>query len=99
MAEYIKDKDHLPAGARIETLAIHGGQHPEPVTGAVMPPIYQTSTYAQEGPGEHSGHEYSRTHEPDPRRAGACLAALENGRFGLAFALGLRATTTVIHDS
>ena len=53
--------DHLPAGARFETLAIHGGQHPEPITGAVMPPIFQTSTYAQKGPGEHSGFEYSRT--------------------------------------
>ena len=64
MAEYRKDTDHVPAEAHIETLAIHGGQHPEPVTGAVMPPISQASTYAQKAPGEHTGFEYSRTHNP-----------------------------------
>lgn len=96
MAEYIKDKDHLPAGARIETLAIHGGQHPEPVTGAVMPPIFQTSTYAQAGPGEHSGFEYSRTQNPTRFALERALAALEGGRFGLAFGSGCAATTTVI---
>jgi cystathionine gamma-lyase len=64
MAKYDPSEDHLGPGARLETLAIHGGQHPEPVTGAVMPPISQASTYAQKGPGEHSGFEYSRTHNP-----------------------------------
>jgi len=96
MAEYIKDKDHLPAGARIETLAIHGGQHPEPVTGAVMPPIFQTSTYAQSGPGEHSGFEYSRTQNPTRFALERALAALEGGRFGLAFGSGCAATAAVI---
>ena len=96
MAEYIKDKDHVPADARIETLAIHGGQHAEPVTGAVMPPIFQTSTYAQAAPGEHTGFEYSRTQNPTRFALERALAALEGGRFGLAFASGCAATATVI---
>jgi len=96
MAEYIKEKDHVPADARIETLAIHGGQHPEAVTGAVMPPIFQTSTYAQAGPGEHTGFEYSRTQNPTRFALERALAALEGGRFGLAFASGCAATATVI---
>ena len=97
MATYDPSTDHLAPGARIETLAIHGGQHPEPITGAVMPPIFQTSTYAQKGPGEHSGFEYSRTHNPTRYALERAVAALENGRFGLAFASGLAATTTVLH--
>jgi len=96
MAEYEKDKDHLPANARIETLAIHGGQHPEPVTGAVMPPIFQTSTYAQSGPGEHTGFEYTRTHNPTRYALERAIASLEGGRFGLSFASGCAATTAVI---
>ncbi|MBL8946076.1 MAG: cystathionine gamma-synthase [Myxococcales bacterium] len=95
MAEYRKDTDHLPEGARLETLVIHGGQHPEPVTGAVMPPIFQTSTYAQKGPGEHSGFEYSRTHNPTRYALERALASLEGGRFGFAFASGCAATTTI----
>jgi cystathionine gamma-lyase len=97
MATYDPSTDHLAPGARIETLAIHGGQHPEPITGAVMPPIFQTSTYAQKGPGEHSGFEYSRTHNPTRYALERAIAALENARFGLAFASGLAATTTVLH--
>ena len=97
MAVYDPASDHVPTGARFETLAIHGGQHPEPVTGAVMPPIFQTSTYAQKGPGEHSGFEYSRTHNPTRYALERAVAALEDGRFGLAFASGLAATTTVLH--
>lgn len=96
MAEYDKSRDHAPDGARIETLVIHGGQHPEPITGAVMPPIFQTSTYAQAGPGEHTGYEYSRTHNPTRFALERAMAALENGRFGLAFASGCAATATVI---
>jgi len=96
MATYDPADDHIPPGARIETLAIHGGQHPEPVTGAVMPPIFQTSTYAQRGPGEHSGYEYSRTHNPTRYALERAIAALEGGRFGLAFASGLAATSTVL---
>ncbi len=95
MAEYDKSTDHLPEGARRETLVIHGGQHPEPVTGAVMPPIFQTSTYAQKAPGEHSGFEYSRTHNPTRYALERAIAALEGGRFGFAFASGCAATTTI----
>lgn len=96
MAEYRKQDDHCPADARIETLAIHGGQHAEPVTGAVMPPIFQTSTYAQRSPGEHTGFEYSRTHNPTRFALERAIAALEGGTHGLAFASGCAATTTVI---
>ncbi|MFV8754410.1 cystathionine gamma-synthase [Nannocystaceae bacterium ST9] len=96
MVEYRKQDDHCPANARIETLAIHGGQQPEPITGAVMPPIFQTSTYAQRSPGEHSGFEYSRTHNPTRYALERAIAALEGGTHGLAFASGCAATTTVI---
>ncbi|MCB9702583.1 MAG: cystathionine gamma-synthase [Myxococcales bacterium] len=96
MAEYDKSKDHVPADARFDTLAIHGGQHPEPVTGAVMPPIFQTSTYAQAGPGEHTGFEYSRTQNPTRYALERAIASLEGGRYGLAFASGCAATATVI---
>ncbi|MFO0634976.1 MAG: cystathionine gamma-synthase [Nannocystaceae bacterium] len=96
MAEYRKDHDHLPEGARIETLAIHGGQHPEAVTGAVMPPVFQTSTYAQKAPGEHSGFEYSRTQNPTRFALERGIAALEGGRFGFAYGSGCAATTNII---
>ncbi|MCA9690895.1 MAG: cystathionine gamma-synthase [Myxococcales bacterium] len=96
MAEYLKDQDHVRATARMETLAIHGGQHPEPVTGAVMPPISQATTYAQRGPGEHAGFEYSRTHNPTRYALERAMAAVEGGRFGLAFASGCAATLTVL---
>lgn len=96
MATYDPTEDHVPADAHFETLAIHGGQQPEPITGAVMPPIFQTSTYAQRGPGEHSGFEYSRTHNPTRYALERALASLERGRAGLAFASGLAATNTVL---
>ena len=96
MAEYRKDQDHLPEDARLETLAIHGGQHVEPVTGAVMPPVFQTSTYAQKAPGEHTGFEYSRTQNPTRYALERGVAALEGGRFGFAFASGCAATTTIV---
>ena len=96
MARYTSDDDHLPAGARPETLAIHGGQRPEPITGAVTPPIFQTSTYAQPAPGEHTGFEYSRTQNPTRFALERAIAALEGGRHGLCFASGCAATATVI---
>ncbi len=95
MATYDPTTDHAPGG-KLETLAIHGGQHPEPITGAVMPPISQASTYAQKGPGEHTGFEYSRTHNPTRYALERAVAAMEDGRFGLAFGSGMAATTTVM---
>lgn len=78
------------------TLAIHGGQAPDPSTGAVMPPIYATSTYAQASPGVHQGFEYSRTHNPTRFAYERCIAALEGGSRGFAFASGLAATSTLL---
>ncbi len=81
---------------KLETLMIHGGQTPDPSTGAVMPPIYQTSTYAQERPGVHKGYEYSRTKNPTRTALENALAAIEGGKFGLAFGSGLAAVDAVI---
>ena len=81
---------------RFETLAIHAGQEPDPATGAVMTPIYQTSTYVQQGVGEHKGYEYARTGNPTRTALEACLAALEGAQFGLAFASGMAAIDTVL---
>jgi len=78
-----------------ETLAIHAGQPPDPATGAVMTPIYQTSTYAQSEVGVFKGYEYSRTDNPTRTALQSCLAALEGADFGLAFASGLAATDTL----
>ncbi|HEX7802119.1 MAG TPA: cystathionine gamma-synthase [Pseudoxanthomonas sp.] len=78
------------------TLAIHGGQSPDPSTGAVMPPIYATSTYVQSSPGVHQGFEYSRTHNPTRFAYERCVAALEGGSRGFAFASGMAATSTVL---
>jgi cystathionine gamma-synthase len=74
-----------------ETLAIHAGQDPDPTTGAVVVPIYQTSTYVQREVGQHQGYEYSRSGNPTRTALETCLAALEGGRTGLAFASGLAA--------
>lgn len=71
------------------TKAIHAGVHPDPSTGAIMTPIFQTSTYVQTSPGDHKGYEYSRTHNPTRTALQNSLAALENGRYGLCFASGL----------
>jgi cystathionine gamma-lyase len=79
-----------------DTLAIHAGQSPEPVTGAVMTPVFLTSTYAQKGPGEHSGFEYSRTQNPTRFALEGNLAGLEGGAFGLCFNAGLAASTAVL---
>jgi len=81
---------------RSETLDIHAGQEPDPATGAVMTPIYQTSTYVQQGVGEHKGYEYARTGNPTRTALEACLAALEGAQFGLAFASGMAAIDTVL---
>jgi cystathionine beta-lyase/cystathionine gamma-synthase len=80
----------------IETLAIHAGQEPDPTTGAVMTPIYQTSTFAQAGVGDHKGYEYARTGNPTRTALEACLAALEGAAYGLAFASGMAAIDTLL---
>ncbi len=83
------------------TLAIHAGQEPDPSTGAIMTPIFQTSTYVQPALGEHKGYEYSRTKNPTRSAYEACVAALESGAdgkaFGAAFASGCAATATLLH--
>ena len=85
-----------PMTHRPGTLAIHAGQSPDPSTGAVMPPIYATSTYAQSSPGEHQGFEYSRTHNPTRFAYERCVAGLEGGTRGFAFASGMAATATLL---
>jgi cystathionine gamma-lyase len=79
------------------TKAIHAGQSPDPINGAVMTPIYQTSTYAQKSPGAHTGYEYSRTDNPTRTAYQDCVAALENGKHALAFASGLATIDTLMH--
>lgn len=81
---------------RFETRAIHVGQAPDSATGAIVTPIYQTSTYAQTAVGAHKGFDYSRTANPTRRALEECLASLESGRFGLAFASGMGAITTLL---
>ena len=78
------------------TRAIHAGQSPDPTTGAVMPPIYAVSTYAQESPGVHKGYEYSRTQNPTRMAWERCIADLEGGTHGFAFASGMAATATLL---
>ncbi|TXK33237.1 cystathionine gamma-synthase [Pontibacter qinzhouensis] len=78
------------------TKAIHAGVEPDPTTGAIMTPIYQTSTYVQKSPGDHKGYEYSRTHNPTRTALQNALAALENGKHGLCFATGMAATDAII---
>ncbi|WP_293371226.1 PLP-dependent aspartate aminotransferase family protein [Nevskia sp.] len=78
------------------TRVIHAGQSPDPTTGAIMPPIYATSTYVQESPGVHKGYEYSRTHNPTRFAYERCVADLESGTRGFAFASGLAATATML---
>src|ERR1700730_10372843 len=81
---------------KFSTRAIHAGQEPDPTTGAVMTPIYQTSTYAQTGLGENKGYEYSRSGNPTRATLEACIASLENAQYGLAFASGLAAEQAVL---
>ena len=79
-----------------ETRVIHAGQHPDPSTGAIMPPIFQTSTYVQSSPGVHKGYEYSRSQNPTREALQRCVADLEGGLQGYAFASGLAAMSTVL---
>ncbi|WP_046743277.1 cystathionine gamma-synthase [Kordia zhangzhouensis] len=81
---------------KFNTKTIHGGQKPDKAYGAVMMPIYQTSTYAQRSPGDHKGYEYSRTHNPTRTALENALASIENGNYGLAFASGLAAIDAVL---
>ena len=81
---------------QFETLAVHAGMQPDPTTGAIMTPIYQNSTYAQQDVGQHLGFEYSRTDNPTRTALQTALAAVEGGRYALAFASGLAATDTVL---
>ncbi len=86
----------LARKAQLATRVIHGGQRPDPSTGAVMMPIYATSTYAQSAPGEHQGFEYSRTQNPTRFAYERCVADLESGQRGFAFASGMAAIATVL---
>jgi cystathionine gamma-lyase len=81
---------------KFETKVIHAGQEPDPRTGAVMTPIYATSTYAQSSPGEHKGYDYARTRNPTRDALEACIAELESGKHGFAFASGMAAIGTVL---
>lgn len=89
--------DNTKNKLNFSTRAIHAGQSPDPTTGAIMTPIYLTSTYVQESPGVHKGWEYSRTHNPTRRAYEDCIANLEGGKFGFAFASGCAASTTIMH--
>jgi cystathionine gamma-lyase len=85
-----------PTDLAFATQCIHAGQSPDPSTGAVMPPIYTTSTYAQSSPGVHKGYDYSRTNNPTRGAYERCIAALEGGVRGFAFASGMAATSTLL---
>ena len=85
-----------PSAQRFATRVIHGGQHPDPLTGAVMPPIYATSTYVQSSPGVHQGYDYSRSRNPTRDALQAAVANLEGGGSGFAFASGMAASATLL---
>ena len=85
----------LPKNARFSTVCIHAGQEPDPATGALITPIYQTSTYAQEALGKHKGFEYARTQNPTRSALEATLAAIEGGKAAFAFASGMSATNAI----
>jgi cystathionine beta-lyase/cystathionine gamma-synthase len=89
----------LPPDARFDTICIHAGQTPDPSTGAIITPIYQTSTYVQDGLGRHKGHEYARTSNPTRAALEANLAALEGGTAGYAFASGMAAIDAILSPS
>jgi cystathionine gamma-lyase len=86
-----------PLGHRLATRVVHAGQSPDPGTGAIMTPIYNSSTFVQETPGKHKGYEYSRTGNPTRAALEACLAELEGGAHGLAFSSGSAAHATAMH--
>jgi cystathionine gamma-lyase len=79
------------------TRALHVGGEPDPTTGAIMPPIYQTSTYVQKSPGVHQGYEYTRSHNPTRTRLEECLAALEGAKHAVVTASGLSAAMLIMH--
>src|ERR1700744_2781425 len=81
---------------RLETKLIHAGVEPDPSTGAIMTPIYQTSTYVQKAPGDHKGYEYARTQNPTRDALQKALAAIEGGAWGLSFASGMAATDSIL---
>src|SRR5690606_8523076 len=81
---------------KFSTKAVHAGVEPDPSTGAIMTPIFQTSTYVQAAPGDHKGYEYSRTHNPTRTALQQALAALENGKHGLCFASGMASIDAVV---
>src|SRR6185436_7399788 len=81
---------------RLATKCIHAGSHPDPSTGAIMTPIYQTSTYVQEAPAKNKGFEYARSQNPTRQALEEALASIENGKYGLAFSSGVAATDAVI---
>ncbi len=87
----------MTTSTRLETLAIHGGQEPDPTSGAVMTPIVLASTFAQDGPGAHKGFEYGRTGNPTRNTLERCIASLEGGAHGLCFSSGCAAMTTLLH--
>jgi cystathionine gamma-lyase len=93
MSKKKSDKGHK---RQFATRAIHAGQQPDPSTGAIMQPIYATSTYVQKSPGVHQGYEYSRTQNPTRQALERCVADLESGRFGFAFSSGMAATGTIL---
>src|SRR5215212_8837098 len=81
---------------KLATKLIHAGVEPDPSTGAIMTPIYQTSTYVQAAPGDHKGYEYARTQNPTRTALQDALASIENGRYGLCFSSGMAATDAVV---
>src|SRR5207302_10760472 len=86
----------LTSRARFSTVCLHAGQQPDPSTGAIITPIYQTSTYVQEALGKHKGYEYARTQNPTRSAFEANIAAIENGKAGFGFASGMAATGAVM---
>src|SRR5947208_6427847 len=81
---------------KLGTKFIHSGSEPDPSTGAIMTPIYQTSTYVQAAPGQHKGYEYARTQNPTRNALQDALASIENGQYGLCFSSGMAATDAVV---
>src|SRR5262245_32485128 len=86
----------LPSHARFDTVCVHAGQEPDPSTGAIITPIYQTSTYVQEALGKHKGYEYARTQNPTRSALEGNIAAIEGGKAGFAFASGMAAEGAVM---
>ena len=91
-----RKKSYIKKINQLDTLSVHAGVKTDPLTGAVMTPIYATSTYAHDRPGEHKGYEYSRSHNPTRKALEDCICALENGSKGFAFASGMAAIGTVL---